>query len=344
VRQLTDESGAVTLAQNYDPYGVAGQSAGAGSTHYGFTGEQVDSDGLVYLRARYYSSDSGRFITRDTWEGDAKRPMSFNSWNYGLDNPSRYTDPTGNISCEDSNDAICMAQAQKLKSYGLGIQEAVRQGSLLPVEGLAEFADYAMPLFDNDMRGAMWALTITIDGMDANKGMVWPQANGQKDKNYWLQYDWLPYQNNPDFDKASWDKGRPWIHSRRGDWRVDYWDKTANQAYHFWYFAAVSYFDGAEFARLANFVHEGYPREDITKLKDWEAPSSAGNTDQDWNLSGAGEALGDRLVTDRNMRNIRTYCYPGDPILQMPYSYTNLGAWIRANLKGAQTDSSGGRR
>jgi len=153
----------------------------------GFTPQQLDSYiKLIDLRSRWYDPATGRFQTKDSWQGDYNSPQSLNQWNYGLDNPINNTDPSGNISCEDSNDAVCMAQAQKLKSYGLGIQEDVRQGSLPPVEGLAEYADYAMPLFDNDMRGAMWALTITIDGMDANKGMVWPQVNSQN-QDYWLR-------------------------------------------------------------------------------------------------------------------------------------------------------------
>jgi len=46
--QLTNPAGTVTLAKSYASYG-SGQSA------YGYTGEQTDSTGMVYLRARYYS-------------------------------------------------------------------------------------------------------------------------------------------------------------------------------------------------------------------------------------------------------------------------------------------------
>jgi hypothetical protein len=48
VRQLTDSTGAITLAQNFDPYGVAIQSSGSAASRYGFDGEQADSF-LVYL-------------------------------------------------------------------------------------------------------------------------------------------------------------------------------------------------------------------------------------------------------------------------------------------------------
>ncbi len=96
VRQLADSSGTVTLTRTYDPYGVVTTSNGAGRTSYGYTSEfQGDYSELVYLRARQYSPATGRFLTRDTWGGDANRPGSFNRWSYVEANPIRYSDPTG---------------------------------------------------------------------------------------------------------------------------------------------------------------------------------------------------------------------------------------------------------
>jgi len=60
-----------------------------------FTGEQTDPNGLTYLRARYYSSDVGRFLSRDTWGGDYNNPLSLNRWNYTNANPVNYIDPSG---------------------------------------------------------------------------------------------------------------------------------------------------------------------------------------------------------------------------------------------------------
>ncbi len=97
VRQLTADNGDITLTKSYDPYGNVIQSAGSGSSAFAFTGEQADSHGLVFLRARYYSSDTGRFTSRDTWGGDANSPMSFNQWNYVQSNPINHQDPTGNF-------------------------------------------------------------------------------------------------------------------------------------------------------------------------------------------------------------------------------------------------------
>jgi RHS repeat-associated protein len=96
VRQLTDASGTITYAQTYDPYGVTTSTAGPSQTDYGYTGE-FTADDMVYLRARQYTPGMGRFLTRDTWGGDANSPLSLNRWNYGDGNPINRTDPTGHV-------------------------------------------------------------------------------------------------------------------------------------------------------------------------------------------------------------------------------------------------------
>jgi RHS repeat-associated protein len=83
------------FAHDLTPYGEVLESAGSGSSAYGYTGEWMDSSGLVYLRARYYSPVQGRFMTRDTWGGNQGQPMSYNAWLYGYANPIKYVDPTG---------------------------------------------------------------------------------------------------------------------------------------------------------------------------------------------------------------------------------------------------------
>ena len=56
-----------------------------------------DSTQLLYLRARHYAPGMGRFLTRDTWRGDADLPMSHNAWLYAFGNPFNHVDPTGNF-------------------------------------------------------------------------------------------------------------------------------------------------------------------------------------------------------------------------------------------------------
>jgi RHS repeat-associated protein len=95
VRQLVDGNVEVTLAKSYMPFGETLSSAGEGESAFAFTGEAVDSTGLTYLRARYYSPQQGRFTSRDVWEGDYYQPVSYNKWLYALASPVEHTDPSG---------------------------------------------------------------------------------------------------------------------------------------------------------------------------------------------------------------------------------------------------------
>ena len=100
VRQLVDDSGAVTLARSYEPYGEVLRTAGEGVTRYGFTAEWTTSAGveLIYLRARWFAPAQGRFLTRDTWPGQLLNPISLHRWTYANDNPVMFVDPSGRIS------------------------------------------------------------------------------------------------------------------------------------------------------------------------------------------------------------------------------------------------------
>ena len=60
-----------------------------------FTGQRLDSTGLYYYNARYYDSTIGRFISADTIVPDPANPQTLNRYSYVLNNPLKYTDPTG---------------------------------------------------------------------------------------------------------------------------------------------------------------------------------------------------------------------------------------------------------
>lgn len=341
VRQLvTTSGGEITFAQTYDPYGMVTSSSGLSHTDYGFTGETTDANGLVYLRARYYNPADGRFTSRDTWSGDVNRPLSLNRWGYVSGNPINFADPSGHDlawdECSEDNDPVCMEKVQELQQRGFAIKEMVRNG-LLPVEGFAQYVDYAQILFNSNIRGMVWALTLTIDGMDANKGLVAPQHKVRYKNNY-LELDWLPYKNNFLYNVPNWEGSREWVHSRRGDWNIKYWDKTANQAFHFWFFASVTFFDGTGAAIAGNLIHERGAKDQVVLFPEWTPPSSRGVTQQDWDLSYAGIELGKKLITDYDIYN--TY-YGGacasSTNLNLLFNhllYTKPSAWIRTNLKG----------
>ncbi len=91
VRQLTDESGQVLYAQTFDPYGNVYLSAGSVVSTFGYAGEQLDENGLIFLRARYYDPGSGRFLNMDPSRQEV------NPYGYVGGNPVMYTNPSGEI-------------------------------------------------------------------------------------------------------------------------------------------------------------------------------------------------------------------------------------------------------
>ena len=81
----------------YDDYGM-NHSIGWG---HSYNGEWIDSNGLVYLRARYYDPMVGRFIMIDQdYKGDKKNIVSQNRYTYAMNNPYRYVDRDGNAAIE----------------------------------------------------------------------------------------------------------------------------------------------------------------------------------------------------------------------------------------------------
>ncbi len=81
--------------QTYYPYGAVRTSDGL-PTDYAFTGQRLDSYiNLIEMGARWYEPALGRFIQPDSIIPDPFNPQSLNRYSYVLDNPMRYTDPSG---------------------------------------------------------------------------------------------------------------------------------------------------------------------------------------------------------------------------------------------------------
>ena len=96
VRYLTDVNGNLTDTYDYDAFGNLVQQSGATPNNYLFGGEQYDWDlGLYYLRARYMNPETGRFHTRDPFEGYLDEPLSLNGYLYANADGVNNSDPTG---------------------------------------------------------------------------------------------------------------------------------------------------------------------------------------------------------------------------------------------------------
>ncbi|MGE5398713.1 MAG: RHS repeat domain-containing protein [Chitinophagales bacterium] len=98
VVQLTDQSGNVVASYTYDAWGNILNSSGAmaNSNPYRYAGYRFDSEsGVYYLNSRYYSSNLGRFISRDKFQGFLDEPLSLNQYAYCENNPVNRIDPDG---------------------------------------------------------------------------------------------------------------------------------------------------------------------------------------------------------------------------------------------------------
>jgi len=95
VRQLLDSTGNIETNYAYDPFGVP-VVGGDVSNPYQFTGEAWDAEvELLYLRARYYQPEVGRFVTKDPWAGNTNQPATLNRYVYATNNPVNLSDPSG---------------------------------------------------------------------------------------------------------------------------------------------------------------------------------------------------------------------------------------------------------
>jgi RHS repeat-associated protein len=122
-RLVTDENKNIVSAITYHPFGEV--DIKEGSEDFLFTGKEIDSTGLYYYCARYYDSEIGRFITRDSWTylpndlrsfGQAvvqwmSDPQIFNRYSYCRNNPLMYTDPSGHGWLKKIGLAICVSLA-----------------------------------------------------------------------------------------------------------------------------------------------------------------------------------------------------------------------------------------
>ena len=103
---LTNQSGSVTgltkdgqavASSSYNLYGARKTSTDTTGNPFAYNGEARDDTGLDYLRARYYDSQGGTFLTEDSYPGEDTDPLSQNRYSYVQNNPVNYTDSSGHF-------------------------------------------------------------------------------------------------------------------------------------------------------------------------------------------------------------------------------------------------------
>ncbi|RAP24773.1 hypothetical protein C2W64_02780 [Brevibacillus laterosporus] len=94
--EVKDKDGQTLNQYEYDLWGNVESKQEKMTNPFLYAGELYDEEsGLIYLRARYYDPNEGRFITEDTYKGQVDNPLSLNRYAYVHNNPLRFTDPSG---------------------------------------------------------------------------------------------------------------------------------------------------------------------------------------------------------------------------------------------------------
>jgi RHS repeat-associated protein len=94
---LTDAGGQIMEAYSYDPFGrpIISLISDNRFRYLGRHGVMDEENGFLYIRARYYSTRRGRFITKDPTTGKDGDSQSMNRYIYALNNPVRLIDISG---------------------------------------------------------------------------------------------------------------------------------------------------------------------------------------------------------------------------------------------------------
>ncbi|MFY8107671.1 MAG: RHS repeat domain-containing protein [Bacteroidia bacterium] len=108
---ITDESGILLESRNYDPWGkprnpqtlsyTLSNPFGESSSSYTLRGytfhEHYEMFDLINMNGRLYDNQIGQFINADPILADNENLQNYNRYSYVMNNPLKYTDPSGYV-------------------------------------------------------------------------------------------------------------------------------------------------------------------------------------------------------------------------------------------------------
>ena len=101
ITALYNSSGTKVLAASYDAWGKRTVTTGTLEFRRGYTGhEHIDGFDLINMNGRVYDPLIGRFLSPDMYVQLPGFSQSFNRYSYCLNNPLKYTDPSGDFFLE----------------------------------------------------------------------------------------------------------------------------------------------------------------------------------------------------------------------------------------------------
>lgn len=313
-------AGSKSAELRYKAWGENRYSSGTTPTTYRFTGQREESTiGLYFYNARWYDAALGRFVQADTIVPEPGNPQSLNRYSYTLNNPVRYTDPSGHhIFEEDPDDPLYYAREPEAEGGRLlppmrarfASGGWLRKGSLyrtarILAPGVATKLTAAAIRFEGigtDAAGvAMLALTskaarLSRDNTDVFMDDVSAVLTGLSIHEARLRGQ--PGETGPYHVTFVGSNGL----------RKEFRDpETANpQVRHFWFFVQLAYETNAAYATAVNLYHEVFE------------PGAGGKSIQDWRLSLKGIDLGWALATQQTGF--------------LPRSPRDVPNWLKSNI------------
>jgi RHS repeat-associated protein len=224
-----------STAQRYYPWGTVRPGPNnALPTGYTYTGQLDSGLGLMYYGARFYDGALGRFISPDTIVPEPGNPQALNRYSYVLNNPLRYTDPTGMFSEDEImgylgvstwDDVLAMFGEGGVMAGAWGFLEVLRQAELgdnismwmdalnstqaLPFlaggfyeqDGQLMFGG-TMQIGDNTWQATMGVVAFASLSGNGSPTRFWVQGATTNAYLYNIQYGHLKFEDADDIDWA----------------------------------------------------------------------------------------------------------------------------------------------
>lgn len=172
VVKITDINGTEVFKASYDAWGNRTVSNKTFAWHRGYTGhEHLDEFRLIDMNGRMYDPILGRFLSPDPYVQMPDFSQNFNRYSYVLNNPLRYTDPSGEWFGIDD---LFVAGAGFVLGYlSHGITEGNWGGKALGAGAMGAVSGWlgynTGGLATGKITGTTWG---TVGGMAANKALA----------------------------------------------------------------------------------------------------------------------------------------------------------------------------
>jgi RHS repeat-associated protein len=164
-RLITGNGGAKVSLHHYHAFGRESSDPAQDNERKKFTGHERDFASLDYMHARYYNPFMGRFLSLDPaldMDGSLKSPQMWNRYAYVLNNPIRFTDPTGKYVCKGNADGCKTVEVaiEVMKQAAAQMKKNDPQRAKLK----AVIDAYGKPNDPNSRIGTVWVNPQKVDG------------------------------------------------------------------------------------------------------------------------------------------------------------------------------------